>query len=144
MSSKAVLSVCVLLGALWSSPSRAETDYMCLKRCVNGGEAPAICMQHCTYGMVDDPTKSATVQAKDKLTNHSVFNSPTPTDEILVKKSGPQLETPTKDWACMKDCLKPGTTYLSCETQCTPSLHPGTATVGTGINTVPTRPNSNN
>lgn len=105
-------------------PAYADTDYQCLRLCVNSGKTAAVCMPNCNY---EPPRASAAddlVKPNIKtLSNHRVFSAPQDAgDTILLHKPLPRVQTPTKDYACMNICLQQNTTYALCERQCTPGL----------------------
>jgi len=119
-----------ILFVTFSTPSRADTDYTCLNKCVSTGSPSALCMANCSYnnvGTTSDtlgqtaPTKNGLASAK--ITNHRVLDTPLPMDgTILLKKPTVQPQALTKDYGCMSVCLQQEKLYTACEQQCTPAL----------------------
>ena len=104
------LSIIFLLLAL---PAQADTDYQCLRQCVEKKEisSPA-CMEQCSYGI---PPKSII-----KHYNKKEFSTITPDDgSLLIKKNLPRaIVIVSKDYACQRQCLKEGMQYALCEKRC--------------------------
>jgi len=127
------MRLALLLVGVWmllAQPCRADTDYLCLNRCVQGGKASAQCMADCRYGQPTTSASDALGQAAAPVkpskiyeNPHRLLNAPKPMgNDVTLTAPPPHTEPPAKDYRCLKDCLQPGVTYPFCEQQCV--LHP--------------------
>jgi hypothetical protein len=103
-------------------PAWADTDYQCLKLCVQGGHNSSECMKQCTYDSgTHDTTGKAQSQLQSGLANNRVLptflqNDP---NTILNARKPTSEYNKSEDYVCAAQCLKSNVSYQMCSESCT-------------------------
>jgi hypothetical protein len=96
-----------------ASPAQADTDHLCLKRCIASGKPSSTCMPACSYTPAPTAPKKA-----PSLSTHDVLTPVAPLGEAAVIKKS-YVPLPDIDPVCKAQCLREGGTYGPCEKSCT-------------------------
>jgi hypothetical protein len=101
--------------AFLPSSARADLDQLCLKNCVASGASSNVCLPQCTYGQ----TATTTSKTAPNLAPHRILKAPVPVGNTIIMGHKPTPIPPTKDYACLQQCLHDGATYGLCDQRCT-------------------------
>lgn len=115
LSSFFCIAFCGLL--LMATPAYADLDQKCLSQCFSGGNSSASCLPFCTYNLKPtqlQPNAPGVIIGQ----SHKLLEAPVPSSELLL--SSPAVgKAPSKDYACVNQCVKDGWQYNLCEQRCT-------------------------
>ncbi len=121
------LAIVLLSVTLRTAPANADTDYRCLSNCIAIGTTSAAgCRQQCSYnvplaGGAGKSTRNASVTnvPNGLAATHKVFNTPVPSEKLIDPKSSlSKKPAPSKDYACVQQCLNNGHAYKFCNLSC--------------------------
>ena len=98
----------------FSAPALADTDYICLNKCASSGKPAIECLTACSYSQNGGQNSSNAIPNGNRILSPLI---PLSKDQRIPQIA--QNAKPEKDYACMNECLKAGTTYSWCESKCT-------------------------